>query len=273
MPLDLSVIITSYNSSSTLGDTIESLLRLNSDEKPKEIIVVDNASSDGSADIAEKFQDVRVLRFTANRGLATANNAGADISTGRSLLFLNPDTEILTGALSTLMRFEEEHPDAGLLGPTMLDSTDTVLSTARTFPTLLDIMLRRTLLGRLPGTKSRQRKHLFSAEMSNPSRVDWLVGAALWLTASGRREFGLMSPAYFLYFEDVEWCFRAHDAGMEVWFVPHSRIRHVCKRDSAGMPGKALWFHLVSMVRFFIAHPSVAIGKYEAALNKKDRQI
>ena len=271
MPLDLSVIITSYNSSSTLSDTIESLLRLNSDETPKEIIVVDNASSDGSADIAENFQELRVLRSDVNMGLAKANNRGAEISTGRSLLFLNPDTEILPGALNTLMKFEETHPDAGLLGPAMLDSSDTVLSTARTFPTLLDIILRRTLLGKLPGTHARQRKHLFSAELNNPSRVDWLVGAALWLTGSGRKEFGLMSPAYFLYFEDVEWCFRAREAGMEVWYVPDAVIRHACKRESAGKPGKALWFHLISMIRFFIEHPSVAIGKHEATWNKKDR--
>ncbi|MCD4847533.1 MAG: glycosyltransferase family 2 protein [Candidatus Aegiribacteria sp.] len=273
MPLDLSVIITSYNSSSTLSDTIESLLRLNPDETPKEIIVVDNASSDGSADIAQSFPELQVLRSTVNQGLATANNRGAEISTGRSLLFLNPDTEILPGALNTLMKFEETHPDAGLLGPAMLDSTDTVLSTARTFPTLIDIMLRRTLLGKLPGTQAQQRKHLFSAEMNNPSRTDWLVGAALWLTGSGRKEFGLMSPKYFLYFEDVEWCFRAHKAGMEVWFVPDAVIKHACRRESAGKPGKALWFHLRSMVRFFIEHPSVAIGKHKASWNKKDRLI
>lgn len=271
MPLDLSVIITSYNSSATLSDTIKSLLRLNSDETPKEIIVVDNASSDGSADIAENFQELRVLRSNVNMGLAKANNKGADIATGRSLLFLNPDTEILPGALNTLMKFEETHPDAGLLGPAMLDSTDTVLSTARTFPTLLDIMLRRTFLGKFPGAQARQRKHLFSAEMDNPSEVDWLVGAAMWLTGSGRKEFGLMSPAYFLYFEDVEWCFRAHETGMEVWFVPDAFIKHLYKRESAGKPGKALWFHLRSMVRFFIEHPSVAIGKYETPDNKKNR--
>ena len=271
MPLDLSVIITSYNSSSTLSDTIESLLCLNSDETPKEIIVVDNASSDGSADIAENFQELRILRSDLNIGLARANNRGAEISTGRSLLFLNPDTEILPGALNTLMKFEETHPGAGLLGPAMLDSTDTVLSTARTFPSLFDIALRRTPLGKLPGTQARQNKHLFSAEMDNPSEVDWLVGAAMWLTVSGRKIFGLMSPAYFLYFEDVEWCLRAHEAGMEVWFVPDAKIKHLYKRESAGKPGKALWFHLRSMVRFFIEHPSIAIGKYETPHNRKNR--
>ncbi|NOQ22869.1 MAG: glycosyltransferase [Candidatus Aegiribacteria sp.] len=261
MPLDLSVVITSFNSASTLGDTIESLLKLAISESPCEVIVVDNASSDNSVEIAEGYSQVTLLCSPKNLGLARANNMGAGKASGGSILFLNPDTVILPGALHTLMNFQLNHPNAALLGPMMLDSSGIVHSTARTYPTLFDIMLRRTPLGKLPGAKKHIRKHLNPADTHKPSVVDWVVGAAMWLTPAGRERVGLMSEKYFLYFEDVQWCMRASDAGMEVWFVPGAVIRHDGRRESAGGSATALWFHLKSMVRFFSEYPCAMIGK------------
>jgi len=220
------------------------------------VIVVDNASADGTLHVAESFPDIRIIRSSVNSGLATANNMGADAAAGSSLLFLNPDTLVLPGSLSTLMEFESAHPRAGLLGPSMIGSTGELQSTARTFPSIADIALRRTSLGQTEWGSRHLRKHLFPVNDSAPATVDWLVGAAMWLTATGRERIGLMSDRYFLYFEDVEWCWRAHDVGMEVWYVPSSRMCHVCSRESAGSTGSALWHHLRSMVRFFTEHPS-----------------
>ena len=261
MPLDLSVVITSFNSAATLGDTIESLLNLHITESPCEIIVVDNASSDDSAIIAEGYSQVTLLRCPSNLGLARANNIGADIASGGSILFLNPDTVILPGALHILMKFQLNHPNAALLGPLMLDSGGTIQSTARTYPTLLDIILRRTSLGKLPGAEKRLQKHLNPTDTDKPSIVDWLVGAAMWLTPTGRKRVGLMSEKYFLYFEDVQWCMRAREGGMGVWFVPEAVIRHDGRRESAGGSRRALWLHLRSMVRFFSEYPCAVIGK------------
>lgn len=217
---------------------------------------MDNASSDGSAEIAGSFPGVEVLRSPRNLGLARANNLGAARAGSGSLLFLNPDTVTLPGALSTLAAFEADHPDAAILGPATIDASGGVQSTARTFPTLLDILLRRTALGRMSVFRRRTDRHLHPVDGTAPARVDWLVGAALWLTRRGRQEVGLMSEVYFLYFEDVDWCWRAHAAGLEVWLVPGAVIRHECSRESARRPGRALWHHLHSMVRFFSRHPS-----------------
>ena len=269
MPLDLSVIITSFNSGSTLRDTIESLLKLDITEAPHEIIVVDNASFDNSAEIAAGYNQVTLLRSPVNLGLAKANNAGAARTSGSSILFLNPDTAILPGALNTLMNFQLGHPNAALLGPMMVDSSGSVQSTARTYPTLLDIILRRTPLGRLPGSSKRLQRHLNPACMDKSVIVDWLVGAAMWLTPSGRERIGLMSEKYFLYFEDVQWCMRAKEAGMGVWYVPEAVIRHDSRRDSAGGSTKALWFHLRSMVRFFSEYPCAMTGKCSTARTKE----
>lgn len=261
MPLDLSVIITTYNSASTLERTLLSIMHLDPSERPRETIVVDNASSDGSADIAGGFEWVALVRCPENLGLARANNIGAGRASGGSMLFLNPDTALRPGALHTLMKFEREHPRAALLGPAMTDSRGNLQSTARTWPSLLDIALRRTFLGKLPCARSRLRKHLYPVDTEGPSIVDWISGAAIWLTGAGRAEVGLMSENYFLYFEDVQWSMRACRAGMEVWYVPKAVIVHEGRRESAGRPGRALWLHLVSMVRFFAEYPCAAVGR------------
>ena len=268
MPLDLSVVITTFNSAATLGDTIESLIKLDITESPREIIVVDNASLDNSSKIAEGYSQVTLICCPSNLGLARANNIGAGSTSGNSILFLNPDTVILPGALQTLMDFQNNHPNAALLGPLMLDPDGTAHSTARTYPTLLDIVLRRTPLGKLPGSQKHLRKHLNPVPAEDPSIVDWLVGAAMWLTPIGREKVGLMSEKYFLYFEDVQWCMRAKKAGMDVWFVPEAVIRHENRRESAGGSVKALWLHLKSMVRFFSEYPCAMIGKCDNALTK-----
>ncbi len=172
-------------------------------ESPREISVVDNASFYNSAEIAEAYNQVTLLRSPADPGLARANNIGAVNSSGSSILFLNPDT----------------------------------------------------------------------AGTDKPSIVDWLVGAAMWLTPVERERVGLMSKKHFLYFEDVEWCMRVREAGMGVWFVPETVIRHDSRRESAGGSMNALWLHLRSMVRFFSEHLSVTIGKHEATPSKKERNI
>ncbi len=268
MPLNLSVVITTYNSEATMADTIESLLRLGIAESPCEIIVVDNASSDDSVKIAEHYDQITLLRSPENLGLAKANNMGAAAASGSSILFLNPDTVIQPGALAVLMNFQQKHPNAALLGPSMIDVDGTIQSTARTYPSLLDIILRRTPLGKLPISEKHLKKHLSTALPNTPSKTDWLVGAALWLTPAGREKVGLMSEKYFLYFEDVQWCMRAASAGMGVWYVPEAVIMHAGRRESAGGFGKALWFHLRSMVRFFCEYPCAMIGKCNTASTK-----
>lgn len=260
MSLDLSVIITTFNSAGVLPDLLSSLRDLPEEDSPSEVIVVDNASMDDSIQVARSFPGIRIISSPVNSGLAAANNIGANASAGSSLLFLNPDTVVLPGALTVLMEFEHSHGSAGLLGPSMTGADDELQSTARTYPSLADIALRRTPLGRTGWGARRLRGHLFPVDGSAPAMVDWLVGAAIWLTAAGRERFGLMSDRYFLYFEDVDWCWRAAESGMEVWYVPGSRMRHVCSRDSAGAPGRALWHHLGSMVRFFSMHPSAILS-------------
>jgi hypothetical protein len=204
---------------------------------------------------------VKVVRNRRNTGLARANNLGASFCTAPNLFFLNPDVVLHPGAITTLLEFAASNPGAGLIGPGMVDTGGSRQSSARTFPTPLDLLLRRTLLGRLPLSRQRLDRHLNPVSGERPSRADWLVGAALFCTEAGRRRFGLMSNRYFLYFEDVEWCWRAWAAGMEVWHHPGAVITHVCRRESARLAGRAAWLHFVSMLRFYSEHPAAMGGR------------
>jgi len=260
MPLDLSIVVTTYNSGGVVDGLFNSIAGLQAEEAPSEVVVVDNASSDNTLEVVGGRPGVSVLPQSRNLGLSRANNLGASAASGTHLLFLNPDVRIRKGALKILMQTAESSPEAALLGPAMYDSRGRLQSTARTFPTLLDIALRRTPLGRSRWGEERLRRHLFPVDTSSTVRVDWLVGAAMWLTPRGRKEVGTMSERFFLYFEDVEWCWRAASRRMDVLYVPAASMEHVPRRESASGAGRVLWHHLASMVKFYAMHPGCSIG-------------
>ncbi|MCD4776329.1 MAG: glycosyltransferase family 2 protein [Candidatus Aegiribacteria sp.] len=256
-----SAIITTYNSEQVIERVLNSLFSLPSDERPVDVIIVDNASSDETQSILQSYEwPLKQIFNKGNLGLSKANNLGVTMAGGSSLFFLNPDVEILPGAIKALHKFEEEHPNAAIIGPAMVDENNIRQSTARTWPSPLVIASRRTFLGKTgPGMKiaSDHMNRFNSTE--TPVKPDWLVGAALWLTPSGRERIGLMSEKYFLYFEDVEWCWRTWQRGMDIWFEPKAKIRHVCHRESIS-GGITLNLHFKSMLRFFATHPGALFG-------------
>lgn len=254
-----SAVITAYNSGGTLGAALDSLLSLPPSESPADVIVVDNASTDNSRKIALS-RGVRLVENSRNLGLSRANNIGAGHATGESLFFLNPDAMVTPGAVSALRSFAQTHERAALLGPAMRNGEGVVQSSARTWPSLFSVAARRTCFGRTPTGRAVLRRHLHRFSSGVPRKVHWLVGAALWLTPAGRSTVGLMNPAYFLYFEDVEWCMRAWRRGMEVWLVPDAAVTHECRRQSANPSDRAALLHFRSMVRFFFNNPSALFG-------------
>lgn len=256
-----SAVITTFNSAATIESALNSIQSLSGLEMPADIIVVDNNSQDNTLDLVSNRHGVKVIALNDNLGLARANNLGAKAAGGDCLFFLNPDAMVLPGAVTSLMRFSLFNPEAALLGPAMTDENGVLQSTARTWPSLLSIACRRTGLGRTAiGTRAVDR-HLNRFNTDEPRPVHWLVGAALWLTPRGRSTVGLMNEAYFLYFEDVEWCRRAWKSGMEVWRVPEALITHECRRQSAGGSRRAAGLHFRSMIRYFAHNPASIIGK------------
>ncbi len=253
-----SAIITTFNSEDVIEKALFSLFSLPPAEKPDKIVVVDNASTDKTLLLLESLKNkITLIKNTKNLGLSKANNIGVLKTQTPYLFFLNPDIEILPGAITALEKSVSMNPEAALIGPSMINEKNEQQSTARTWPTPIVVAARRTFLSKTKFGKKIASNHLnmFNAqeELSFPH---WLVGAAILLTPKGRKTVGLMSERYFLYFEDVEWCWRAWKRGMTIVFEPNARIKHVCHRESA-TGGVTLKFHLKSMLLFYLTHPEI----------------
>ena len=177
-----------------------------------EVIVVDNASHDGSADVAASFPGVQVVRCSRNMGYGRANNLGLSMALGRHLLILNPDTVPQPGSIERLVAFQRACPQAGIVSPRLLNPDGTVQAAAFRFPTLLMAAIDLFPLPQfVPG---RVRHKLYTSrlngrypqegEASAPFRIDHPLGACMLLSRDAYREVGGFDPAIFMYAEGID---------------------------------------------------------------------
>ena len=224
--MQLSVIIVNYNGGTIIMDAIRSVISTAFGVE-HEIIVVDNNSSDGSpAAIKQAFgAKLTIVEMGRNAGFAAANNAGLEKASGKYILFLNPDTIVLDGALQTLMDYMETHPEAGACGGN--------LYTRDMQPQFSYWML-------FPGVKMEwsglfsdvflRWKHHGSHEHNyteNPKRVAYIMGADLMVRRDVIAQVGKMDEDFFLFYEETELCYRIHKAGYEIVNIPQARIIHL----------------------------------------------
>jgi hypothetical protein len=193
-----------------------------------EIVVVDNASYDGAAEmIKQEFPEVAFIQSEKNLGFAKANNIGAKKSRGNVLLFLNPDTEIVGATLSILQSELQKLPTAGAVGARLLNSDRTVqTSCIQTFPTLLNQVLDADFLrARSPGLSLWGMRPLFSNDLV-PSEVEVLSGAGIMVKKDVFEQVGMFSEQYFMYAEDLDLCFKIRKAGYKNYYIPSASIVH-----------------------------------------------
>jgi GT2 family glycosyltransferase len=249
----LSIVIVSYNTGEYLKRCLTSLYQ-NSSDLLREVIVVDNASNDGSVEMVEAgFPEVTLIRNASNLGYATAVNQGIRDSSGRHILILNPDIEVLDASVRELWEFMERTPDAGIAAGKLLNPDGSLQMSCRTFYTLPVVLLRRTLLGKIFPNSRLVREHLMLDWDHNSDReVDWVTGACMMVRREAYEGVGGMDERFFLYFEDVDWCYRMKKHGWKVYYVPSSIMKHHYRRESARLlPDKKLVSHLLSTFRFY----------------------
>jgi GT2 family glycosyltransferase len=189
-----------------------------------EVFVVDNASSDGSADmVRECFPAIRLIECDDNLGFAGGNNHALALARGRYVVLLNSDTEVQAGALECLVAFMNAHPAAGACGPRLLNTNGTLqpsctpmLTPGREFWRLLFL---DTFWPR--GTYPMQRW-----DTGQPRRVETIKGACLVLRHAALDEIGFLDDGYFMYTEEVDLCYRLAQAGWELWWVPSAEVVH-----------------------------------------------
>lgn len=231
------------------------------------VVVVDNASGDGSADlIAEHIQTAgwggwaQLVRSELNGGFSYGNNVAIRPSLAAEhpadfYWLVNPDTLVRPGALAALTDFMTQHPQAGIVGSSLEDAEGALWPWAFRFPTLLSEFDSALRLGVVSQLLSEHR--LVRPMGPQPEQVDWLPGASMMIRRAVFADVGLMDESYFLYFEETDFCLQAQRAGWQCWYVPKSRIMHIAGQ-STGVTHKtdrpkrlpAYWFE--SRRRYFV---------------------
>ncbi len=228
--MDLSIIIVTWNVKDLLRTCLESILD-NCQATPNlttEIIVVDSASTDGSAQmVQEEFPQVHLIVSQENVGYAKGNNVGANVAQGRYLFILNPDTVIKPNVLAQLVNYLDTHPSVGAIGPQLLWPDSTVQSSRRRFPTVGTLFWESTLLGQwFPNNRHIQQYHMVDQAPNQPQQIDWVVGAALLIRQEAWQQVGPIDETFFMYFEETDWCHRCVKAGWEIHYLPNAQITH-----------------------------------------------
>ncbi len=228
MTLDLSICIVSRESRDYLRNCLCSI-RDHTRRASHEIIVVDNNSQDGTVEMLRRdFPDVHLIVNNSNAGFAKPNNQALAISRGRYALLLNPDTVIQPGALDSLTEFADANPQVGICSPKILNRDGTIqLQCRRSFATPWDLICYFTGLARLfPKSRLFARYLVTYEDEDKIHSVDAVSGACMLIRRTMMEQIGMLDEQFFAYQEDTDYCFRAHQAGWDVYFYPPARITH-----------------------------------------------
>ncbi|MER3461726.1 MAG: hypothetical protein C4342_01470, partial [Armatimonadota bacterium] len=252
---DLSVTICSWNTRDYLDRCLASVLA-QTEEIALEVIVIDNASEDGSVETVEqKYPSVHLIRNEQNRGFGAGHNQGFAVASGEFLMPLNSDTVVHPSCFSRLVSFLRENRDVGIAAPKLLNPDGSLQYSCRRFPTPAAALFRNTPLGKLFPNNRFAREYLMQDwDHSEPRDVDWVSGAALCLRASVYREIGGFDERFFMYLEDVDLCKRVHDAGLRVVYVPDAAVTHVIGASTDRVANRMIRQFHKSMLLYYARH-------------------
>lgn len=224
----LSIIIVSYNTRELLKKCIKSIY-MTYPKNDLEVLVVDNGSSDGSpAMVREEFGDVILIESKENLGFAKANNMAIKKAKGDYILLLNPDTIVVEACLDKCVRYMDKHKGIGILGcKVVLTGGSLDLACRRSFPTPEVSFFRMAGLSKLfPKNKRFARYNLTYLDENETYEVDSVVGAFMMVRREVVEQVGMLDEDYFMYGEDIDWCFRAKQAGWKVVYYHEAEIVH-----------------------------------------------
>jgi GT2 family glycosyltransferase len=225
--MDLSIIIINWNSVAFLRKCLASVYA-NAKNFNFEVLVVDNASYDGCAElVASAYPSVRFFQAEHNLGFAGGNNLAAATAVGRNLLFLNSDTEVVNDALQRMLECIDSLPGAGAVGPKLLNSDGSIqVSCLQAFPSIFNHFVDASYLRRLfPRWSVWGNRPLFD-DAPHPVPVNGIVGASLLIRRSLFEEVGGFFPGYFMYAEDMDLCYKVQQLGKTNYYVGTAQVVH-----------------------------------------------
>ncbi len=226
--MDVSIIIVNWNTRDLLRNCLQSIYE-HTGKSNLELIVIDNASTDGSAEMVKKnFLGVILIENTENYGFAAANNQGIKIAKGRYVILLNSDTVVLDNAIAKMVSFADIYPEAAVLGCRVLNPDSSLQLTCFMFPSVANMLLSSTYLYKLfPKSKLFGRERMTWWNRNDAREVDVVTGCFMLIRQEAIREVGLMDESFFMYGEETDWCYRFKQAGWKVMFAPVGEIIHL----------------------------------------------
>lgn len=276
--MKLAVILVNYNTRDLLRQALTSVASsarasgIGNNELS--IVVVDNASADGSAEmVASEFPDIHLVALAENVGFTRGNNRalahmgfspGASAGTAHRapeyVLLLNPDAELRNDALGRLLRFMDAHPHVGACGPRLEYGDGAFQHGAFAFPSVGQVGLDLVPLHRLPGAwrlyagRLNGRYPARQWDAGEPFQVDFVLGAAMMMRGAAIERIGGLDEGYFMYCEEMDWCLRLSQAGMQTYAVPDARVTHHEAQSSRQTPWPSFRNLWTSRIRFYSKH-------------------
>jgi N-acetylglucosaminyl-diphospho-decaprenol L-rhamnosyltransferase len=242
---DVSVVVVTWNALPWLEQCLDSVAG-------RDVVVVDNGSTDGTvAFVRERYPGVRVLE-QENKGMGGGNNAGMRTAVGRYFFLLNSDAWVLGDGLDKLVQLADEHPEAAVVGPKLLNTDGTLQRSARGEPTLWRLATEYFFIRKLaPHTRLLNPLYRGDFDHDRLEQVDWLYGPALLVRREAADAVGLFDEDFFMFSEEVDWLTRFRRAGWTVLFYPGAEVVHV---GGASHGGKMYVENLRGQLRFLAKH-------------------
>ncbi|MDZ7264434.1 MAG: glycosyltransferase [candidate division KSB1 bacterium] len=251
--MDITIIIVNYNVKEFLEQAIASIKKSCTGWQ-YEIFVVDNASTDGSVQaIRQKFPDVQLIVNAENRGFAAANNQALRQASGEYILLINPDTIVQEDTFSVIIDFFQHHADCGMVGCKILNPDGSLqLACRRSFPTPWVAFTKISGLSRLfPRSRLFGSYNLTYRDPNAIDEVEAISGSFMFFRRQVLNDVGFLDEAFFMYGEDLDWCFRVREAGWKIYYVPTTKIIHF-KGESSKKSHRDLMIEFYRAMKLFV---------------------
>ncbi|MDP8937071.1 MAG: glycosyltransferase family 2 protein [Actinomycetota bacterium] len=247
MTASVGAVVVNYNTRDHLVECVRSLRA----DGVTEVVVVDNASADGSGRALEQSDaDAVLLTMSSNLGYGTAANRGVAVTDADYVMVLNPDTVVEPGTTKVLAEALDRDPGLAVVGPRMENDDGSLYPSARCFPNLVDAAGHAFLGFVAPANPYTRRYRMLDWDHSGAGDVDWVSGACMLVRRTAFASAGGFDEAYFMYAEDVDLCWRLRQAGWRIGYEPGGRVVHSLGASSRQRPYRMILAHHRSLLRF-----------------------